>query len=216
MQQAHNSAGRHHKTERRARSCRSPRMSLSLDGNHLQSSVSHLQAAQIHQQMQSQQQSQLHQPQQQAQTHHQIQNHQTSQNISQGNQNSVRDNKSKEQESNNAQVLSRIQHQQSQNIQQNLMHHQQVNVSIGTAMTSDVMSTSGVEKTEKKDDIRQLNMTQFQVPDLKAGSHMMDVRTADGSIVKITTASDQDIAKTLGVDITQYINKVNNINFLFT
>ena len=38
---------------------------------------------------------------------------------------------------------------------------------------------------------------------------MMDVRTADGSIVKISTASDQDIAKTLSVDLSQYINKVD-------
>ena len=41
----------------------------------------------------------------------------------------------------------------------------------------------------------------------------MDVRTADGSIVKISAASDQDLAKTLGVDISQYINKVFEVYF---
>jgi KRAB domain-containing zinc finger protein len=54
-----------------------------------------------------------------------------------------------------------------------------------------------------------INCYRFQVPDLKSGGHMMDVRTADGSIVKISAANDQDLAKTLGVDISQYINKVS-------
>lgn len=36
----------------------------------------------------------------------------------------------------------------------------------------------------------------------------MDLRTPDGSIVKISTTSDQDLSKTIGVDISQYINKV--------
>lgn len=36
----------------------------------------------------------------------------------------------------------------------------------------------------------------------------MDVRTPDGSIVKISTSCDQDLTKSIGVDISQYINKV--------
>lgn len=48
----------------------------------------------------------------------------------------------------------------------------------------------------------------FQIPELKAGNHMMDVRTPDGSIVKISAACDQDLSKSIGVDISQYINKV--------
>lgn len=43
---------------------------------------------------------------------------------------------------------------------------------------------------------------------------MMDIRTPDGSIVKITTPSngDQDLAKTLGVEMVQNMYKVGFIN----
>ena len=49
----------------------------------------------------------------------------------------------------------------------------------------------------------------FQVPDLKPGGHMMDVRTADGSVVKISAGNEQDLAKTLGVEMVQNMYKVN-------
>lgn len=49
---------------------------------------------------------------------------------------------------------------------------------------------------------------QFGLQDLKA--NLMDVKTADGSIVKITTPfQDQDLAKTLGVEMVQNMYKVN-------
>lgn len=51
----------------------------------------------------------------------------------------------------------------------------------------------------------------FQVPDLKPGGHMMDVRTADGSVVKISAGNEQDLAKTLGVEMVQNMYKVRNI-----
>lgn len=45
--------------------------------------------------------------------------------------------------------------------------------------------------------------------DLK-GANLMDVRTADGSIVKIqTNMHEQELVKTLGVDIVQNMYKVN-------
>lgn len=50
----------------------------------------------------------------------------------------------------------------------------------------------------------------FTMPDIKSGHHMMDVRTADGSIVKISAGiQDQDLAKTLGVEMVQNMYKVN-------
>lgn len=49
---------------------------------------------------------------------------------------------------------------------------------------------------------------QFGLQDLKGS--MMDVRTADGSIVKIqTNMQEQELVKTLGVDIVQNMYKVN-------
>lgn len=51
----------------------------------------------------------------------------------------------------------------------------------------------------------------FQVPDLKPGGHMMDVRTADGSVVKISAGNEQDLAKTLGVEMVQNMYKVRNM-----
>lgn len=51
-------------------------------------------------------------------------------------------------------------------------------------------------------------MYRFQVPDLKPGGHMMDVRTADGSVVKISAGNEQDLAKTLGVEMVQNMYKV--------
>ena len=38
---------------------------------------------------------------------------------------------------------------------------------------------------------------------------MMDVRTADGSVVKISAGNEQDLAKTLGVEMVQNMYKVN-------
>ena len=46
------------------------------------------------------------------------------------------------------------------------------------------------------------------MPDLKPGGHMMDVRTADGSVVKISAGNEQDLAKTLGVEMVQNMYKV--------
>lgn len=40
---------------------------------------------------------------------------------------------------------------------------------------------------------------------------MMDVRTADGSVVKISAGNEQDLAKTLGVEMVQNMYKVRNI-----
>lgn len=37
---------------------------------------------------------------------------------------------------------------------------------------------------------------------------MMDVRTADGSVVKISAGNEQDLAKTLGVEMVQNMYKV--------
>lgn len=37
---------------------------------------------------------------------------------------------------------------------------------------------------------------------------MMDVRTADGSVVKISAGSEQDLAKTLGAEMVQNMYKV--------
>lgn len=51
--------------------------------------------------------------------------------------------------------------------------------------------------------------SRFQVPELKPGGHMMDVRTADGSVVKISAGNEQDLAKTLGVEMVQNMYKVN-------
>lgn len=45
------------------------------------------------------------------------------------------------------------------------------------------------------------------MPDLKPGGHMMDVRTADGSVVKISAGNEQDLAKTLGVEMVQNMYK---------
>lgn len=40
--------------------------------------------------------------------------------------------------------------------------------------------------------------------------HMMDLRTVDGSILKITTPNgEQELAKTLGVEMVQNMYKVN-------
>lgn len=47
---------------------------------------------------------------------------------------------------------------------------------------------------------------QFGLQDLKA-ANLMDIRTTDGSIVKIST--DQDLCKTLGVEMVQNMYKVN-------
>jgi len=51
-------------------------------------------------------------------------------------------------------------------------------------------------------------MVRFPVQDIKG--HMMDIRTADGSIVKISTAGngDQELTKTLGVEMVQNMYKV--------
>jgi hypothetical protein len=51
-------------------------------------------------------------------------------------------------------------------------------------------------------------MVRFPVQDIK--SHMMDIRTADGSIVKISTPGngDQELTKTLGVEMVQNMYKV--------
>lgn len=40
---------------------------------------------------------------------------------------------------------------------------------------------------------------------------MMDVRTADGSVVKISAGNEQDLAKTLGVEMVQNMYKVKII-----
>lgn len=40
---------------------------------------------------------------------------------------------------------------------------------------------------------------------------MMDVRTADGSVVKISAGNEQDLAKTLGVEMVQNMYKVRSI-----
>ena len=45
----------------------------------------------------------------------------------------------------------------------------------------------------------------------------MDVRTADGSVVKISAGNEQDLAKTLGVEMVQNMYKVHTMllkNFL--
>lgn len=39
----------------------------------------------------------------------------------------------------------------------------------------------------------------------------MDVRTADGSVVKISAGNEQDLAKTLGVEMVQNMYKVRSI-----
>ena len=39
----------------------------------------------------------------------------------------------------------------------------------------------------------------------------MDVRTADGSVVKISAGNEQDLAKTLGVEMVQNMYKVHDI-----
>lgn len=39
----------------------------------------------------------------------------------------------------------------------------------------------------------------------------MDVRTVDGSVVKISAGNEQDLAKTLGVEMVQNMYKVRNI-----
>lgn len=39
----------------------------------------------------------------------------------------------------------------------------------------------------------------------------MDVRTADGSVVKISAGNEQDLAKTLGVEMVQNMYKVRDI-----
>jgi hypothetical protein len=51
----------------------------------------------------------------------------------------------------------------------------------------------------------------FPVQDIK--SHMMDIRTADGSIVKISTPGngDQELSKTLGVEMVQNLYKVQQM-----
>lgn len=53
---------------------------------------------------------------------------------------------------------------------------------------------------------------QFGLQDIKP--NLMDVRTADGSIVKISTGlPDQDLAKTIGVEMVQNMFKVNVDDF---
>ena len=54
-------------------------------------------------------------------------------------------------------------------------------------------------------------MVRFPVQDIKG--HMMDIRTADGSIVKISTAGngDQELTKTLGVEMVQNMYKVHQM-----
>lgn len=87
---------------------------------------------------------------------------------------------------------------------------QNMNVNIGSGNSNaDNSGQNNVEKSDKKEELRQLNMAQFQVPDLKSSGHMMDVRTADGSVVKISAGNEQDLAKTLGVEMVQNMYKVN-------
>ena len=54
-------------------------------------------------------------------------------------------------------------------------------------------------------------VVRFPVQDIKG--HMMDIRTADGSIVKISTAGngDQELTKTLGVEMVQNMYKVQEM-----
>jgi hypothetical protein len=51
-------------------------------------------------------------------------------------------------------------------------------------------------------------VVRFPVQDIKG--HMMDIRTADGSIVKISAPGngDQELTKTLGVEMVQNMYKV--------
>lgn len=55
-------------------------------------------------------------------------------------------------------------------------------------------------------------VVRFPVQDIKG--HMMDIRTADGSIVKISTPGngDQELTKTLGVEMVQNMYKVKLVN----
>jgi len=49
----------------------------------------------------------------------------------------------------------------------------------------------------------------FPMQDIKG--HMMDLRTVDGSILKISTPNgDQELAKTLGVEMVQNMYKVGS------
>lgn len=56
-----------------------------------------------------------------------------------------------------------------------------------------------------------LSSSQFGLQDHMKPNNLMDVRTADGSIVKISTTNlqEQDLAKTLGVEMVQNMYKVN-------
>jgi len=45
---------------------------------------------------------------------------------------------------------------------------------------------------------------------------MMDVRTADGSVVKISAGNEQDLAKTLGVEMVQNMYKVRENHIVKT
>ncbi|XP_050459998.1 zinc finger protein 544-like isoform X11 [Cataglyphis hispanica] len=184
---------------------------------------------QLHQQQQAQS-SQQQQQQQQQQSHHQMSNHQNAQNNGPTghSQNAQRDdNKVKDEGGScttercsdnqvHCQVQCDLQLQPPQDLQQSLMQQQQqqqqqsqIGVNISGNSTTEGGSQNNSEKPEKEKELRQLNMTQFQVPDLKPGGHMMDVRTADGSVVKISAGNEQDLAKTLGVEMVQNMYKVN-------
>lgn len=65
-----------------------------------------------------------------------------------------------------------------------------------------------IVKDEKSVQNCKLLAGQFGLQEFKG--NLMDVRTADGSIVKISTGiQEQDLAKTLGVEMVQNMYKVN-------
>lgn len=115
----------------------------------MQAAAAHVQIQQIQSQQQT---SQLHH--QQQQTQHQIQNQNvlsTSQTTQ--SQSSSKSDKNKGETSNNP-VQSHI--QQPQNLQQNLIHQQQI--IIGNSSTVEPVNAARIEKNEKKED--RLNITQ--------------------------------------------------------
>lgn len=49
----------------------------------------------------------------------------------------------------------------------------------------------------------------FQIQDGKGPPHMMDFRALDGSIFKIAANGEQDLSKSLGVEMVQNMYKVS-------
>ncbi|XP_074040981.1 uncharacterized protein isoform X4 [Leptinotarsa decemlineata] len=108
-------------------------------------------------------------------------------------------------------TVQQLQHLQVQQVLDNVvrMENSENNQHQSNSEAEALSETIQIVKDEKTfQNCKLLPGTQFGLQDIKA--NMMDVRTADGSIVKIqTNMQEQELVKTLGVDIVNNMYKVN-------